>query len=378
MVSKTKHNKQDISVSIGGQILDSSESAGVLMSKYKAIFMDTRKHYEEAVDKARDSRKLADEAHDQSAGWGHKKVAIEGLQDAVKSQAGLSDSIIDLSKYQMDMTATLSKLKHATVMVSTINLGRAKTMQQELASELAGLGEETDDERQKLLRENVKSILGQINESIDIMQKQDYQARKIKDLTRQEKLHNQKYLEHDKLLQEHTLNNLNQSKSIQTLYKDNDDQDELLKREALRSKENAQKIESLYKENDYQDKLLEKEKQRSQKYAKEIESLYKENDDQDELLKREELRNEERAKEIESLYKENDNQDILLNQQSIQNKAHDEKINQLFDELKNQKKLIEDTIGEKDKVVGQLRTRTVTFSVIDFILVVAIIAGMAI
>lgn len=399
-------NNHDISVSISGQTLDSSESAGVLMSKYKTIFMDTRKRYEEAIAKARDSQELADEAHGQSAGWGHKKAAIEGLQDAVQSQAELSNSIIDLSKYQMDMTATLSKLTHATVMVSTINLGRAKTMQQELANELNGLTESTDDERQALLRENIKSTLAQINESIDLMQKQDAQAQKIKDLAKQEQLHSQKDLERDNLLKKQSLNDLNHNKNIQALYKENDEQDELIKNQALRDKEHDQKIENLYKENDDQDELLRQQDLHNREHAKKIENLFKENDDQDELLRKEELRNKEHAKrietlykenddqdelleqekqrsqkhakEIESLYKENDDQDELLKQQSVKNEEQGKKIDQLSDELLKQQNLLEEAKQGKDELENRLRQRTIIFSVIDVILVIAVISGMLI
>lgn len=403
-MAENKSVEENVKIEIGGETFSTADSPNRLVNKYIEIAKIAEDRFKKAEDLAKSASASAEQANDKKVGLlSGKKDAIEGLQGAVLNQASLSENIVELNGLHLKMIQELAKISKATVYVSTVNLAYARQMQEELLRELKD--EETSEgERHDAVIKSIKDTLNDITQSINLMEKQEQQRRKIKDLYHenddQDEIINrldQENDEQDLKLQQQMQQDRAHDQKIQALYQENDDQDELINR--------------LDTENDEQDLKLQHQAQADRAHEQNIQSLYKENDDQDEIIQRLDEENDEQdlemqrrvqqdkehAQKIQSLYKENDDQDEIIRRLDEENDRQDEEVakqakrNQIYDQkigeldqadqklksaIENQKKSLVDSQNKEVAALQlKLKRQEQWFIGVTIILVIAIITS---
>ena len=144
------------------------ELPAIITNQAKAL-NELSKSINGAKKKAKDAYEKADAARDMSAGFGQKKTAIEGLQEAGVTAVNAIMSITEAQKVSFEFHEKLTEITRYLFMLGTgsIAMNRATVRQLKLQMEGASRKKLT-----KLAEEEMKNVIRQLNYQQDIMVKQ--------------------------------------------------------------------------------------------------------------------------------------------------------------------------------------------------------------
>ena len=153
----------------------------ISIEQLPTIIGNTFKHISEvdrkisnAVSRANEAKKLADEASQKNAGWsffgGDKKEAIEALQSAAVSQAhALSDSV-DANKELFNNQKRMSEALRYLFGLGVANMAANRTVVRELVLKLENASQK---ELSELARQEITNVILQLRAQEDIHKKLD-------------------------------------------------------------------------------------------------------------------------------------------------------------------------------------------------------------
>ena len=204
------------------------------------------RRYKSSVDlstkKAGTALKSAKNAKRMSARLGHKKAAIESLQDAVVDNADALGSFADAQEVSFEYQQKLGEICKYLFGMGVSNIAANRSVIRELEMKLSGASQEELDE---LARQEIYGVIRQLKAQEDIMQKQNFLTDEVR--------------KHDKRLDESDKKDKVQDEEIaRQASKDEEHdmrldegekkdkaQDEELSRQALKNEEHDSKIKKL-------------------------------------------------------------------------------------------------------------------------------------
>lgn len=124
----------------------------------------------EALDNAKISRAMGETAFGKNAGFGHKKEAIESLQKAVKCIGESTSDNAESQKLLFDCLQKMAQVEKTILSVSCMSIATNRSAIEQLETILEGASKEKFSE---LTRRELHSIIKQIRQQQDILEKQD-------------------------------------------------------------------------------------------------------------------------------------------------------------------------------------------------------------
>lgn len=161
---------------------DNNEVVGIIKdldpAKLPSIIKEQIKQMEDLVhlkdeltNKAEKSMDAATDAANAKTGFGHKKAAIESLQDATMQFAETQSITIDALKTSFDNQEKLSEITKYLFSLGVYSVANARIVIQQLAEEL-----EKDGKKERLSdvsRQQIQSVINQLQSQEKIMEKQE-------------------------------------------------------------------------------------------------------------------------------------------------------------------------------------------------------------
>ena len=171
-LSETNTGSIDISLSDATKL-------PALISERKKRIKQLQKKVKNAEKKAKDAKERAEEASELSAGFGKKKVAIEGLQDA---QVEMAKAIAEQSKAQaalQEYQTFITQVTESLFALGVTSLAMNRTVVRELKESLSE-DKNAKNKLDKYAREEILNVIKQLKAQEDIMIKQEQTVDKVK------------------------------------------------------------------------------------------------------------------------------------------------------------------------------------------------------
>ena len=235
---------------------------------------ETQKMVDLATKRAKRAQESAQYASSKSAGWFQKKAAIESLQDAVSDVADAQQASADAQVVSFEYQKQLAEFSKFLLGLGVSSVAMNRTLIRELEKRLRGAStEEIDD----LVQQEILSVIKQLKQQEDIMNKQENLSRIVREHDGDLKLQNSelqrqasKDAEHDRLFAEKT----RKDKS----------QDEELKRQAAKDAEHDRLLEETARKNQEQDSQIAVLQQQTEQQAQQILSMQQINTQQEQAI----------------------------------------------------------------------------------------------
>lgn len=156
--------------------VDIAEIPSIITSQFKEMSR-LQEHVEIAIQKAGQAKAAANRAYEKSAGFGHKKEAIESLQSATVDLAEAQVSETEAQNVSFEYQKQLGKITQYLFALGVSNLAANRSVVQELELKLSGA---TKEELNDLARQELLKVVRQLKAQQDIMDKQDKLSKKVK------------------------------------------------------------------------------------------------------------------------------------------------------------------------------------------------------
>ena len=232
------------------------------------------RRYKSSVDlsikKAGTALKSAKNAKRMSARLGHKKAAIESLQDAVVDNADALGSFADAQEVSFEYQQKLGEICKYLFGMGVSNIAANRSVIRELEMKLSGASQEELDE---LARQEIYGVIRQLKAQEDIMQKQNFLTDEVR--------------KHDKRLDESD--------------KKDKVQDEEIARQASKDEEHDMRLDEGDKKDKVQDEEIARQASKDEEHDMRLDEGEKKDKAQDEELSRQALKNEEHDSKIKKL-----------------------------------------------------------------------------
>ena len=316
--------------------VNQSELPKIITNQWSSIERLDRK-VKQSMQKANDAKDLADRAWNQSAGFGHKKEAIESLQTASVALAESQVQTVEAQKLSFEYQKQLSEITKYLFALGVSNIAANRTVVRELQLRLKDASE---SEISELAKREIFSVIIQLKAQEDIMEKQEKMS---------------------KLLHEHDNNfDVQTQKTIQQGVLINNAEKQINKHEKLIA-------EGIEKDKE-QDKIISEQADKDLEHDKLIAEGIEKDKEQDKIISEQAQKDIEHDKLIAERTKKDEEHDNKLQELEIEN----EQLSQL---IKNNKINIEDLNNEIIKLSESKSSKT--FSIISFTLtLLALIIGI--
>lgn len=296
------------------------ELPGLIKNQINMI-TDVKGRVETAMSAAMKASDKAKETDGMKVGFGHKKVAIEALQDTAITIAEAQTALADAQKISFEYQEVLSKVTAGLYVLGTLSLANNRTVVRQLQLQLENASEEELDE---LAKQEINNVIKQLQSQEDIM-------------IRQEELEN-------------SISKSN--KSINTVANA-----ALKNRKTI--EENRTLIDKSTEKQKRQDRILQQQKEKDKEHDKLIEKGQRKNAEQDELILKAQNKNIEQDKLLVEGVEKDIEQDKLISEGKEKDVAQDKVINELFKKNSEQEKQISMLADEINALKTNLGLETI-------------------
>lgn len=229
----------------------------------------------QALASADKAQRSAESAKGKSTGLGHKKAAIEALQEATADMAEAQINAAEAQKLSFQYQQELGKTTKYLFALGVSNIAATRSVIRELKLRLHNASEEELDE---LAKEEIYTVVKQLEEQKDIMEKQAAQGQVLKKLSTDVSVIKDKDLEQDQLL----LEQAEKAEELEQFLTENaakdEQQDRLIEEGEQKDSEQDRLIEEQAKKDEEHDRLIAeqagKDEEHDQKLAQQAEILY--------------------------------------------------------------------------------------------------------
>ena len=149
----------------------------VIIAKQYDKLKELEDNVERAYTLAQSASDSADNAYYKSAGFGHKKAAIESLQDAVKDLGSAQISAAEAQKISFEYQTKLAEITKYLFGLGASSIAMNRSVVRELELKLKGASAE---EISDLAKQELVNVVTQLKAQEDIMLKQDKIMKEVK------------------------------------------------------------------------------------------------------------------------------------------------------------------------------------------------------
>jgi hypothetical protein len=135
------------------------------------------KQIQKALKSAGDAREAAETAANMSAGFWHRKDAIEGLQTAVEEIGNATADNAESQKMLFDCLQKMAQVEKIILQIGCMSIAMNRSTVRELELKLKGASKEKLSE---LAKKELESVVKQIRQQQDILEKQDRLENNVK------------------------------------------------------------------------------------------------------------------------------------------------------------------------------------------------------
>ncbi|UTY28400.1 hypothetical protein [Treponema putidum] len=128
------------------------------------------KQIQKALKSAGNAREAAETAANMSAGFWHRKDAIEGLQSAVEEIGNATADNAESQKTLFDCLQKMAQVEKIILQIGCMSIAMNRSTVRELELKLKGASKE---KLSKLAKKELESVVKQIRQQLDILEKQD-------------------------------------------------------------------------------------------------------------------------------------------------------------------------------------------------------------
>ena len=290
----------------------------VIIAKQYDKLKELEDNVERAYTLAQSASDSADNAYYKSAGFGHKKAAIESLQDAVKDLGSAQISAAEAQKISFEYQTKLAEITKYLFGLGASSIAMNRSVVRELELKLKGASAE---EISDLAKQELVNVVTQLKAQEDIMLKQDKIMEEVK-------------TNHDGISQINA--------DITKINSETDKHETAISNNANRIEQNKKELTAQHLKDEEHDRALEE-------HNKELTAQHLKDEEHDKAL-------EEHSKELaaqrlkdEELDKELEEHDKELTAQHQKDEEHDKALAQHADELAAQRLKDEELDKELDE-----------------------------
>ncbi len=228
------------------------EIPAIITSQFKEIAR-LQENVETAMKKAEEAKESADRAYSQSAGFGHKRDAIEALQSATVDLAESQISAAEAQKVSFEYQEKLGKITQYLFGLGVANLASNRSVVRELELKLKGASKK---ELNDLARQEIVNVIKQLKAQEDIMNKQNELSQKIRQ--QEQRIIQQEGMteEYNKILAENAQKDATQDRLLAENAQRDAEQDRMLAEQAAKDAEHDRLLAENAQRDEEQDRLL--------------------------------------------------------------------------------------------------------------------------
>ena len=176
--------------------VNQSELPNIITDQWRDI-QGLEDKVKKSVKMAQTAKTSADRAYGKSAGLGHKKEAIESLQEASVDLAESQVQVVEAQQLSFEYQKKLSEITKYLFALGVSNIAANRTVVRELELKLRGASE---GELSDLARKEVLSVISQLKAQEDMMNKQKQMSETLKSQDKTISEHQKKAEHHDEVL----------------------------------------------------------------------------------------------------------------------------------------------------------------------------------
>ena len=278
----------------------------VIIAKQYDKLKELEDNVERAYTLAQSASDSADNAYNESAGFGHKKAAIESLQDAVKDLGSAQISAAEAQKISFEYQTKLAEITKYLFGLGASSIAMNRSVVRELELKLKGASAE---EISDLAKQELVNVVTQLKAQEDIMLKQDKIMKEVK-------------TNHDGISQINA--------DITKINSETDKHETAISDNADRIEQNKKELTAQHLKDEEHDKALEKHSKELAAQRLKDQELDKELEEHNKELTAQHLKDEEHDKAIEEHNKE-------LAAQHLKDEEHDKALEEHSKELAAQR-----------------------------------------
>ena len=344
--------------------VNQSELPKIITNQWSSIERLDRK-VKQSMQKANDAKDLADRAWNQSAGFGHKKEAIESLQTASVALAESQVQTVEAQKLSFEYQKQLSEITKYLFALGVSNIAANRTVVRELQLRLKDASE---SEISELAKREIFSVISQLKAQEDIMEKQEKMSKLLHEHDNNFDVQTQKTIQQGVLINNAEKQINKHEKLIAEGIEKDKEQDKIISEQADKDLEHDKLIAEGIKKDKEQDKIISEQADKDLEHDKLIAEGIEKDKEQDKIISEQAQKDIEHDKLIAERTKKDEEHDNKLQELEIEN----EQLSQL---IKNNKINIEDLNNEIIKLSESKSSKT--FSIISFTLtLLALIIGI--
>ena len=277
----------------------------VIIAKQYDKLKELEDNVERAYTLAQSASDSADNAYYKSAGFGHKKAAIESLQDAVKDLGSAQISAAEAQKISFEYQTKLAEITKYLFGLGASSIAMNRSVVRELELKLKGASAE---EISDLAKQELVNVVTQLKAQEDIMLKQDKIMKEVK-------------ANHEGISQINA--------DITKINSETDKHETAIFDNADRIEQNKKELTAQHLKDKEHDKVLEKHSKELAAQRLKDQELDKELEDHNKELTAQHLKDEEHDRAIEEHNKE-------LTAQHLKDEEHDKALEEHSKELATQ------------------------------------------
>jgi len=293
------------------------------MDRYINNAMSRADHAKETTKKAKEA---ADAAKGKSAGFGHKKVAIEFLQDATgdiataqSDLAQVQGDTLDALRISFDYEKKLGKITQYLFALGASNITANRVVVRELQQRLQGASEE---ELSELARQELESVVRQLKAQEDIMVKQETLSVKVKQ---------QKEQINDNTARISTIEGMVASQAdqlIEVVEKDLTQDQELL-RQRKQGQEHSRRLDEIGRKDEEQDHRLDEMCRKDEEQDHHLDEIVRKDEEQDHRLDEMGRKDEEQDHRLDEIVRKDEEQDHRLDEIVRKDEEQDRRLDEM-------------------------------------------------
>ena len=244
--------------------VNQSELPNIITDQWRDI-QGLEDKVKKSVKMAQTAKTSADRAYGKSAGLGHKKEAIESLQEASVDLAESQVQVVEAQQLSFEYQKKLSEITKYLFALGVSNIAANRTVVRELELKLRGASE---GELSDLARKEVLSVISQLKAQEDMMNKQKQMSETLKSQDKTISEHQKKAEHHDEVLAKMAQKDKEQDLTLSKHTKKDLEHDRLLAERKQKDEEQDKWLSEQAEKDLEHDRLLAERKQKDEEQDK--------------------------------------------------------------------------------------------------------------
>lgn len=322
-------------------VVDEEEIPDIVTTQFNKLHELSAK-YDEALEKAEVAKESAENANKESAGFLHKKDAIEALQ---KSQLDTAEAVIqmtDVQRLTLEYQEEITKITQYLFSLGVSNIAANRSVVRQLKMKLEGASEE---ELSELARQEILNVVRQLKAQEDILEKQTVLSSKVRDHEKRLKQQENKSFDLDDRID-----------STDTTIKENEKKH--LAREARQDKalkEHNRKIEERIAKDEEHDHKIEEQVAKDKEHDRRIEERVAKDEEQDRRIEEQVTKDKEHDRRLDEQVAKDKEHDRILEERVKRDLEHDAAIAKLNHRIKELEQSVVDVKRQSfNKYLGMI------------------------